>query len=112
MPGENANSFARCSARFGEKHPLVIGGEKVWTDKLLPSVNPSFPDEVVGFVAEAGIPEAERAVKAARRAFERWSRTPFEQRCRLLERVAAILDRRRFELSAVEVFEVGKAWAE
>ena len=99
-------------ARFGQKHPLVIGGEKVWTDKLLPSVNPSFPDEVVGFVAEAGIPEAERAVKAARRAFERWSRTPFEQRCRLLERVAAILDRRRFELSAVEVFEVGKAWAE
>jgi RHH-type proline utilization regulon transcriptional repressor/proline dehydrogenase/delta 1-pyrroline-5-carboxylate dehydrogenase len=30
----------------------------------------------------------------------------------LLERVAAILDRRRFELSAVEVYEVGKAWAE
>ena len=30
----------------------------------------------------------------------------------MLERVAAILDRRRFELSAVEVFEVGKAWAE
>jgi RHH-type proline utilization regulon transcriptional repressor/proline dehydrogenase/delta 1-pyrroline-5-carboxylate dehydrogenase len=99
-------------ARFGQKHPLVIGGEKVWTDKLLPSVNPSLPDEVVGFVAEAGTPEAESAVKAARRAFETWSRTPFEQRCRLMERVATILDRRRFELSAVEVFEVGKAWAE
>src|SRR5947207_5567185 len=27
--------------RFGEKYPLVIGGEKVWTDKLTPSVNPS-----------------------------------------------------------------------
>ena len=35
-----------------------------------------------------------------------------EHRCQLLERVAAIMDRRRFELSAVEVFEVGKAWAE
>src|SRR5207248_9416693 len=72
----------------------------------------SAPDQVIGFIAEAGIPEAESAVKAARRAFESWSRTPFEQRCQLLERVAAILDRRRFELSAVEVFEVGKAWAE
>ncbi|HET7227571.1 MAG TPA: aldehyde dehydrogenase family protein, partial [Chthoniobacterales bacterium] len=99
-------------AHFGQKHPLVIDGKEIWTDKLLKSVNPSAPDEIVGYVAEAGIPEAERAAKAARRAFETWARTPVEERWRLLERVAAILDRRRFELSAVEVFEVGKAWAE
>ncbi len=98
--------------RFGEKYPLVIGGEKVWTDKLTPSVNPSAPKEVVGYVAEAGIPEAERAVKAARSAFDKWSRTPSEERARLLERAAAIMDRRRYELSALEVFEVGKPWAE
>jgi RHH-type proline utilization regulon transcriptional repressor/proline dehydrogenase/delta 1-pyrroline-5-carboxylate dehydrogenase len=99
-------------AHFGQKHPLLIDGKEIWTDKLLKSVNPSAPDEIIGYVAEAGIPEAERAVKAARRAFETWARTPVEERCRLLERAAAILDRRRFELSAVEVFEVGKAWAE
>jgi RHH-type transcriptional regulator, proline utilization regulon repressor / proline dehydrogenase / delta 1-pyrroline-5-carboxylate dehydrogenase len=99
-------------SRFGQKHPLVIDGKEIWTDKLLKSVNPSAPDEIIGYVAEAGIPETERAVKAARRAFETWARTPVEERCQLLERAAAILDRRRFELSAVEVFEVGKAWAE
>ena len=99
-------------ARFGQKHPSVIDGKEIWTDKLLTSVNPSAPDEIIGYVAEAGIPETERAVKAARRAFETWARTPVEERCQLLERAAAILDRRRFELSAVEVFEVGKAWAE
>src|SRR5712692_7232901 len=98
--------------RFGEKYPLVIGGEKVWTDKLTPSVNPSAPKEIVGYVPEGGIPEAERAVKAARAAFGKWSRTPFEERARLLERAADILERRRYELSAVEVFEVGKPWAE
>src|SRR5216117_707190 len=98
--------------RFGEKYPLVIGGEKVWTDKLTPSLNPSAPKEIVGYVPEGGIPEAERAVKAARAAFGKWSRTPFEERARLLERAAAILERRRYELSAVEVFEVGKPWAE
>jgi RHH-type proline utilization regulon transcriptional repressor/proline dehydrogenase/delta 1-pyrroline-5-carboxylate dehydrogenase len=97
---------------FGEKYPLVIGGEKVWTDELTPSVNPSEPDEIVGYGSEAGIPEAERAVKAARAAFAKWSRTPFEERARLLERAAEILERRRFELSAVEVFEVGKPWKE
>src|SRR5438876_5323310 len=98
--------------RFGEKYPLVIGGEKAWTDELTPSVNPSAPDEIVGYGSEAGIPEAERAVKAARAAFNKWSRTPFEERARLLERTADILERRRFELSAVEVFEVGKPWNE
>ena len=98
--------------RFGEKYPLVIGGEKVWTQELTPSVNPSEPTEIVGYSAEAGIPEAERAVKAARSAFEKWRWTPVEERARLLERAADILERRRYELSALEVFEVGKPWNE
>ena len=98
--------------QLGQKYPLVIDGERVWTDKTIASINPSSPNDVVGHVAEAGIPEAERAVKAARDAFEKWSRTSFETRCRLLERAADIMHRRRFELSALEVFEVGKAWAE
>jgi RHH-type transcriptional regulator, proline utilization regulon repressor / proline dehydrogenase / delta 1-pyrroline-5-carboxylate dehydrogenase len=98
--------------RFGEKYPLVIGGEKVWTDELTPSVNPSAPNEIVGYGSEAGIPEAERAVKAARAAFGKWSRTSVEERAPLLERAADILERRRYELSAVEVFEVGKPWKE
>src|SRR5881398_1133485 len=98
--------------RFGEKYPLVIGGEKLWTDQLTPSVNPSAPDEIVGYGSEAGIPEAERAVKAAREAFGKWSRTSIEERARLLECAADIMERRRYELSAVEVFEVGKPWKE
>jgi RHH-type proline utilization regulon transcriptional repressor/proline dehydrogenase/delta 1-pyrroline-5-carboxylate dehydrogenase len=105
-------ALARVRTQLGQKYPLVINGEKVWTDKTIASINPSSPDDVVGHVAEAGIPEAERAVKAARDAFEKWSRTSFETRCRLLERAADIMHRRRFELSALEVFEVGKAWAE
>src|SRR5437763_16105035 len=46
-------------AHFGEKHPLVIDGKETWTDKLLKSVNPSSPDKIIGYVAEAGMPEAE-----------------------------------------------------
>jgi len=98
--------------QFGRKVPLTINGEKIWTDKMFSSVNPSQPDQIVGYAAEADIPEAERAVAAARAAFEKWRRTSFEQRCELLERVAEILERRRFELSALEVFEVGKPWSQ
>src|SRR4029077_17534401 len=98
--------------RLGEKHPLYIGGEKIWTDNLTRSVNPAEPTEIVGYGTEAGVDEAERAVKAARAAFEKWRWTPVEERAQLLERAADILERRRYELSAVEVFEVGKAWSE
>jgi RHH-type proline utilization regulon transcriptional repressor/proline dehydrogenase/delta 1-pyrroline-5-carboxylate dehydrogenase len=97
---------------FGREYPLVINGEKVFTGKTIPSLNPSAPDQVVGNVAEAGIEEADRAVKAAREAFEKWRWTPFEERCQLLERAADIMERRRFELSALEVYEVGKPWTE
>src|SRR5216110_242461 len=98
--------------QLGRKVPLTINGEKIWTDNMFSSVNPSQPDQIVGYAAEAGVPEAERAVAAARMAFEKWRRTSFEERCQLLERVAEILERRRFELSALEVFEVGKPWAQ
>jgi RHH-type proline utilization regulon transcriptional repressor/proline dehydrogenase/delta 1-pyrroline-5-carboxylate dehydrogenase len=98
--------------QLGRKVPLTINGEKIWTDKMFSSVNPSQPDQIVGYAAEADIPEAERAVAAARAAFEKWRRTSLEERCQLLERVAEILERRRFELSALEVFEVGKPWSQ
>ena len=98
--------------QFGKKYPLVINGEKITTGKWMASLNPSAPNEIVGEVAEAGIPEAERAVKAASAAFDHWCRTSVEHRAQLLERVAAIMERRRFELAAVEVYEVGKAWEE
>jgi RHH-type transcriptional regulator, proline utilization regulon repressor / proline dehydrogenase / delta 1-pyrroline-5-carboxylate dehydrogenase len=98
--------------QFERKVPLTINGEKIWTDKMFSSLNPSQPDQIVGYAAEAGIPEAERAIAAARAAFEKWRRTSFEERCQLLERAAEILERRRFELSALEVFEVGKPWGQ
>jgi RHH-type proline utilization regulon transcriptional repressor/proline dehydrogenase/delta 1-pyrroline-5-carboxylate dehydrogenase len=105
-------ALSEMRTRLGNEYPLVMNGEKIFTGKTIASINPSSPEDVVGAVAEAGIAEAERAVKAARDAFEKWRWTPFEQRAQLLERAAAIMDRRRFELSALEVFEVGKPWTE
>jgi RHH-type transcriptional regulator, proline utilization regulon repressor / proline dehydrogenase / delta 1-pyrroline-5-carboxylate dehydrogenase len=99
-------------AKLGQKYPIVIDGRKIWTDNLINSINPTSPTEVVGAVAEAHVEHAEDAVKAAKKAFEHWCRVSVEHRAELLERVATIMDRRRFELSALEVYEVGKPWAE
>jgi RHH-type proline utilization regulon transcriptional repressor/proline dehydrogenase/delta 1-pyrroline-5-carboxylate dehydrogenase len=99
-------------AKLGQKYPIVIDGQKIWTDNLIDSINPSSPTQVVGAVAEAHVEHAEQAVTAAKKAFEHWCRVSVEHRAELLERVATIMDRRRFELSALEVYEVGKPWAE
>src|SRR5256885_11506124 len=53
-------ALAHVKTQLGQKYPLVINGEKVWTEKTIASINPSSPDDAVGHVAEAGIPEAER----------------------------------------------------
>src|SRR6476619_1289254 len=98
--------------KLGTKYPIVIDGKKIWTDNLIDSINPSSPTQVVGAVAEATIEHAEQAVTAAKKAFEHWCRVSVEHRAQMLERVATIMDRRRWELSALEVFEVGKPWAE
>src|SRR5438045_1538334 len=105
-------ALRQMKAKLGQKYPLVINGQKIWTDNLIDSINPSSPTQVVGAVAEAHVEHAEQAVTAAKKAFEHWCRVSVEHRAELLEKVATIMDRRRFELSALEVFEVGKPWAE
>jgi RHH-type proline utilization regulon transcriptional repressor/proline dehydrogenase/delta 1-pyrroline-5-carboxylate dehydrogenase len=106
------SALSEMRPRLGQKYPLVINGEKIWTDNLIDSINPTKPTQVVGAVAEATIEHAEQAVTAAKKAFQHWCRVSVEHRADLLEKVATIMDRRRFELSALEVFEVGKPWAE
>jgi RHH-type proline utilization regulon transcriptional repressor/proline dehydrogenase/delta 1-pyrroline-5-carboxylate dehydrogenase len=106
------SAIGEMRGRLGAKYPIVINGQKIWSDNLIDSINPSRPTQVVGAVAEATIEHAEQAVTAAKKAFEHWCRVSVEHRAELLEKVATIMDRRRFELSALEVFEVGKPWAE
>src|SRR5215469_12391710 len=51
-------------------------------------------------------------MQAALRAFRSWSRTPWENRINLLQRVGELLRERKFELMAWLIFEVSKNWAE
>jgi RHH-type proline utilization regulon transcriptional repressor/proline dehydrogenase/delta 1-pyrroline-5-carboxylate dehydrogenase len=96
----------------GRACPLVIGGKPVMPATQMPSLNPALPREVVGQIARADVEHVAAAIDAARRAFPKWSRAPVGDRARFLERVAEIMRRRRFDLAAWEVFEVGKTWVE
>ena len=105
-------AIEKVRAELGREYDLVIGGRRIKTGDLAPSVNPAKPSEVVGIHHQAGPDQVEPAMKAALQAFETWSRTPLQERVQLLFRVAQILQERKFELEAWLVFEVGKNYAE
>lgn len=76
------------------------------------SRNPADPEEVVGRVRGAAPADMARAVEQARAAFQEWRSTPPARRADILQKAAAIMRARRFELAAWEIFETGKPWRE
>jgi RHH-type proline utilization regulon transcriptional repressor/proline dehydrogenase/delta 1-pyrroline-5-carboxylate dehydrogenase len=107
-----AGALEYVRGEFGRSYPLVIAGETVSTDEWFESHNPSRPSEVVGKVAQATTVEAERAVAAARKAFQTWRTITPVTRAELLRKAADRMEARRFELAATAVLECGKPWRE
>src|SRR6202043_3271815 len=81
-------------------------------EAYIDSINPSHSKQIVGRCGRATVSHAQQAIAAARSAFPGWRDTSPSARADLLFRAAAVMRRRRFELSAWEVFECGKQWRE
>ncbi|WP_151482076.1 aldehyde dehydrogenase family protein [Streptomyces albicerus] len=72
------------------------------------TVNPA-TEEVLCEVSDAGAGDVDRAVRAARRAYERtWSRLPGRERAKYLFRIARILQERAREFAVLETLDNGK----
>jgi 1-pyrroline-5-carboxylate dehydrogenase len=114
--GENAQAMraaiAKVQGELGREYPLVIGGERIKTDKKLESFNPADRTQVVGRFQKATKELANRAVEAANKTFQTWKNTSPTDRADLLFRLAALLRERKHELSAWMIHEVAKSWAE
>jgi 1-pyrroline-5-carboxylate dehydrogenase len=105
-------AIAKVRGELGKKYPLVINGEKIETADLLVSTNPSNPKEVIGSFSKANTDLAEQAMQSALTAFDSWKNTCPKERARFLLKAAAIMRRRKHELSAWMILEIGKSWAE
>ncbi|MGH9459613.1 MAG: aldehyde dehydrogenase family protein, partial [Vicinamibacteria bacterium] len=105
-------ALAYVKQRLGAEHDLVIGGERLKTGDKLKSLNPARPNEVVGVFPKATPEIASKAVEVAHQTFQTWQFTPAEERSRYLLDAGRVMRRRKFELSAWMVYEVGKSWVE
>jgi len=99
-------------SQLGRTYPLIIDGKDVKARTTFRSINPSHSSQVVGIVQDAGRALADRALQAAARAFESWSRVSQADRTDALRRMAQILRRRKKEFAAWMILEVGKSWSE
>jgi RHH-type proline utilization regulon transcriptional repressor/proline dehydrogenase/delta 1-pyrroline-5-carboxylate dehydrogenase len=106
------DALQKSKTQYQKPFPIVINNKNVTTERQIKSLNPSNPEEVVGSVYVASTVEADEAVKQAHAFWPKWRKTPTEERCQLLEKLANKMVERRYELSALMVREVGKSWKE
>ncbi|MBV9086981.1 MAG: aldehyde dehydrogenase family protein [Acidobacteria bacterium] len=90
---------------------LLIGGEWVDTSKTFQTVNPA-TGEVLTEVADASAADVDRAVSAARKAFDDrsgpWRKMTSSERGRLLWKLADLLEQNLEEFAELETLDNGK----
>lgn len=90
---------------------LIINGEKVKssTGETIKTYNPA-TGELVAEVAKASKEDTEKAVAAAREAFDngKWKKYPVGRRAQVLNKIAAIMRSRFNELVELEILDTGK----
>ncbi|MFK4106360.1 aldehyde dehydrogenase family protein [Streptomyces sp. NPDC019531] len=104
-PAPESRSVVDIAPSYG----LFIDGEFVEAadGKVFKTVSPS-SEEVLSEIAQAGEADVDRAVQAARKAFEKWSALPGSERAKYLFRIARIIQERSRELAVLETLDNGK----
>lgn len=107
-----AAALAAVRGKLGKEHPIVVGGKRIEAPEKFNSTNPSRPSEVLGVFQKGTADIARHAIETAAAAFETWKNVPPKKRADYLFKAAKEMRRRRFELNAIEILEVGKSWHE
>ncbi len=105
-PAPESRSIVDLQPAYG----LFIDGEFVEPGDggQFKTVNPA-TEEVLAELVEAGAGDVDRAVAAARRAYEEtWARMPGRERAKYLYRIARIVQERARELAVLETLDNGK----
>jgi aldehyde dehydrogenase (NAD+) len=106
------------TARSGRQPPVQVRQTKMlidgkWVDsasgRTFETINPA-TGEVIARVAEGDAADIDKAVRAARRAFDKgpWRKTDARERGRLLNRLADLIEKNIQELAALETLDNGK----
>ncbi|WP_044339112.1 aldehyde dehydrogenase family protein [Rossellomorea aquimaris] len=95
-----------------EHYSLVINGQRMesGSGETFTTYNPA-TGEAIATVSLASVEDAEKAVEAARNAFDygKWKKFPINKRSRVLNKIAGIMRSRFNELVTLEIMDSGKS---
>ncbi|HEY8690707.1 MAG TPA: aldehyde dehydrogenase family protein, partial [Chitinophagaceae bacterium] len=101
---------SRSAAKIKDQYELFINGkfEKPLSKKYFDTINPA-TEEKLSRIAEANEADVDKAVKAARHAYENvWKKMPPKERGKYIFRIARMVQERARELAVVETLNGGK----
>ena len=101
-------ALKKLKSSLGKEHAMIINGKEVLAAEKFEDRNPANTDEVLGIFQKGSAQDALAATAAARKAFEKWSRTPWQERVAIVRKAADLMDERILEMGAVVSLEVGK----
>ncbi len=105
-PAPESTDHIRLQDRYG----LFIGGKFVppASGKYFKTINPA-SEKILAEVAEADARDVDRAVKAARQAYDKtWKKMSARERGKYVYRIARLIQERARELAVVETLDGGK----
>ena len=101
-------AVTKLKQNLGKEYSMIIDGRDVFADEKFDDHSPVNTDWALAKMQKGNASHANQAIAAARRAFPKWSRTPWQERVRLVRKAASNLEARIFELGAAMALEVGK----
>jgi aldehyde dehydrogenase (NAD+) len=92
-----------------DKYELFIGGEfvKPLSKKYFNTLNPA-TNQSIAKIADANDKDIDKAVKAARKAFNSWSKLDPKERGKFIFRIARMIQERSKEFAVIESMDGGK----
>jgi 1-pyrroline-5-carboxylate dehydrogenase len=101
-------AVATLKKNLGKEYGMIINGKDVFTDEKYEDRSPVNTDWVLAIMQKGDAKEAQEAIAAARASAPKWSRTPWQERVKLVRKAASIIEERIFDLGAAMALEVGK----
>jgi len=101
---------SKASAKINPRYELFINGkfEKPSSKKYFDTINPA-TEEKLSEVADANAADVDKAVKAARTAYDTtWSKMPAKERAKYIYRIARMIQERAREFAVIETLDGGK----
>ena len=101
---------SRSAATIASQYDLYINGawQKPVSKKYFSTINPA-TEEKLAEVADAGQEDVNRAVTAARTAYDKyWKKMPAKERAKYIFRIARMVQQKARELAIIETLDGGK----